>query len=227
MQLIIWEPINPVEKVYLRNLRQKLHAAKKRIEGRIVDCLNRVDEVCKDFPEELQKIGKLRRNLRYLSTGIPTTESLDTNVDPLSDLTDTDRHTLKVAYRKAASLAHPDKGGSEEDFLYVRESYANGDLDALREYIVFRIDPDSNMLDYWNQQVGQAEIRWEVFRSTPKFKIAQLHLMGNRKAARAHAEAYLAKAIQDLEIVCFNQGMLRAVQSRMDDLAQSAGKPRT
>lgn len=226
MQVTIWEPISPLEKVYLRNLRRKLHENKKRIEGYILDCLNRVDEVCKEFPEELDKIAKLRRNLRYLSTGVPTTESLDTFIDPLSDLTDADRHTLKVTYRRAASLAHPDKGGSTEDFLYIREAYANGDIDALREYVVFRIDPNRNMLNYWNQQIDQAATRWEVFRSTPKFKIAQFHMFGQHQMARTRAKTFLDKSAQDLEIVCFNQGMLKAVQNRLDELAKAAGQPK-
>ena len=226
MQLVIWEPFNPLEKAYLRNLRRTLLSSKRRIEDRISNCLKLVDEVCKEFPEDVDKIAKLRRNLRYLSTGIATTESLDTYVDPLSDLSDSERHTLKVAYRKAASLAHPDKGGDTGDFLYVREAYVTNDVGALVEYVNYRINPDRRMIEYWNQQIGLASVRWEVFKSTPKYRIAQCHLAGQRLAAMKHAKAFLDKSIHDLEIVCFNQGMLKAVQNKLDSLAEAAGKPK-
>jgi hypothetical protein len=90
---------------------------------------------------------------------------------------------LKKLYRKASTKAHPDKGGNDEDFDYIKSCYEKEDLLGLLSYaadnnIEFEIeDSDTKLLDTSINSVEreikkmQSSLVWNFFEGSTKMKL--------------------------------------------------------
>jgi hypothetical protein len=154
--------------------------------------LSRVDfaqvvftDLAQQFPDLLKKINSLQSQIRLRTKGVAATESLPAldSVNNEVQLNAAKSFLLKKAYRQAASLAHPDKGGSDDDFNAVKAAYEAGDLDSLNEYVIASHHNLIEQLTHWKNECLKPEAKWRDFVSKDTYKAVQLHQAGNRNAA--------------------------------------------
>jgi len=90
---------------------------------------------------------------------------------------------LKKLYRKASTIAHPDKGGNDEEFDLVKTCYENNDILGLLNYasdndIEFEVEDEDEEL-FQNSITGlekrihtlETSLIWNFFKGNNKMKI--------------------------------------------------------
>ncbi len=157
-----------------------------------------VSKLLNDFSDKTKQLARLRNANRVRQKGITHNETMS-EIQPEEGLTvpisDAERFLLKKAYRMAASLTHPDKGGNKEDFQYVTAAYKANDLGALTEFVL-STGSVTDQITYWQNECQKPDIEWRSFQSTLEHKAAQLYMCGQ------HAKAYhLVERVLDTAIV--------------------------
>lgn len=188
MQLVVYaKPLLYIS--YLRSLQKKLQLKHAKLQRSIESVLDAFNAASADLEDLKLKVTFKAAKARARESGIPTVESLDPE-DLGTDRTAFRSHTLKLAYRQAARLAHPDKGGDDAEFAWVSECYKARDTAALVAF-VYAKKHGVPMIEYWQAQAGAAEARWEGIRNTAEYEVARLWLSGNRERARKMAKELL------------------------------------
>ena len=157
-------------------------------------------------PALLEQVADLKRRIQLLTKGVPATEALE-NSTVLTDNQQGDvAHTflLKKAYRQAALLAHPDKGGSNEDFAAVNAAYKAGDLHSLNEYVIAQNKTLFEQLIYWKTEALKPEAQWHKARSQPEFTIVRLMLSNQKPKAKMMAKEVLQILVASLTMQLTN-----------------------
>ena len=139
-----------------------------------------------EFEKELSRIARMRNDAQANEQGVPRTESLETytNATVLSQLSPAERFLVKKAYRYAARLAHPDNGGSAEEFHAVRQAYLQGDLTSLQEFALARHKSVLERYAHWSTELERPAIALEEFKQGTAYKVARLVLQGKLDMAR-------------------------------------------
>ncbi len=145
-----------------------------------------VEPIQAEFEADLSRIARLKNELQINQKGEARTESLEsyTSKNVLSQLSPADRFLLKKAYRYAARLAHPDGGGSGEDFHAVHQAYLQGDLTSLQEYALSRHKSILEQYVHWSVEKDRPSVDLETFKQNAEFQIARLVLRGKPDQAR-------------------------------------------
>ncbi len=202
--LIVYQPDSPLLIAFCRSLRIKTYLARKEVSRKKDMIHGTASLVMHHHKDLLQKISSIRTRIRMLERGVPATESLDPQEDIHqldNNLSDADKFLLKKAYRKAASLAHPDRGGSVEEFQAVQAAYQAGDLSALNEYFIASgREGILSQIDYWIVQKDAASVDWEKFQTTNEFIIARMYERGDKDKAISIAGDLLREVLLQAQI---------------------------
>lgn len=159
-----------------------------------------LDKYAKEYPDLLEEVARLKLEIRLHTKGTPTTEPMDAAApapvlrsDPNFSEQQYNAHSeaLKRAYRKVATLAHPDRGGTADAFKEVAQAYANRDLAHLTD-IFIRLSKHGNL--YWQQsEDGIYYASTELER--PRAMMEKLKAQGTYAIARHHMTGAPWKAI--------------------------------
>lgn len=175
--LALWvDPSVPILEEYLKQLRsnaiqerRKYSSIKEQVIGRYETYLS------ENFQSELDEIEEIQIQLRNRSRGdyIPDTES-SVCENPINNgpNAEGERFLLKKAYRQAALLHHPDKGGHPDDFHAAAEAFRAGDLGSLQELLLSKSRSRLSQIEYWQNEVSKPQVSWVQFKSTVQYKIA-------------------------------------------------------
>jgi len=186
MQLVVYQP-PPVLVAYKGWLQRQTHRERIHYDERRTQCHEIVFNIMREFSSTLEAITRARMRIRAKQTGAPCTEPMDAlqAADALAPQTsDAELFLLKIAYRQAATLAHPDKGGSTADFQAVVEAYRAKNLGSLHEFVLTRTAPVLKQIAYWLTEVQKPQIDWIEYQSSTEYQIAQLHMQGHSDRAR-------------------------------------------
>lgn len=189
--------------------RERTHL--RSLQTQVFDIVNTYAD---KFPKYTEEVTRLRLEIRLETKGIPVTEAMDPAAarppmlhDPQFNEQQYNAFTelLKKAYRKAAALAHSDRGGNDEIFQEVKEAFKNRDLQALTA-IFITLSAGRNL--YWQQSdegVEYASTEYErpkatrsLLQSSLVFAIARLHITGQAGKAMRAMEMHLCSEIQTL-----------------------------
>lgn len=174
---------------YAKTLKRKALAARKIHQDRI-DSANAILQKCYDkHPELVSKVKKFKVLIQLNTRGDAATESvLDTGLDstPQEEAV-AKAFLLKKAYKQAAAMAHPDKGGSHEDFVAINAAYRAKDIDSITEFLLSKHRSILDQISYWQSEQKKPEVSWTRFRSTPEFGIVRLYTSGNKERAEQMA----------------------------------------
>lgn len=188
--LVVYEELSPVLKSYAKHLQEEVVAKRVRTRLRVANVQEISARLISKQAKLVDELKQVKLRIRNLQRGAALTEALDADDELLdNNLTDADRFLLKKAYRKAATLAHPDKGGDASSFAAVNEAYKAGDLNSLQEYFIFREAPNRSTIEYWLAEDKRVAIQWQKFCNTNEFAIVQLHQQGHQR--RAEQTVYL------------------------------------
>jgi curved DNA-binding protein CbpA len=102
---------------------------------------------------------------------------------------------LKRAYRKAAALTHPDRGGTVEDFQAVQAAYDACDLTSLNEFFLLQEESLQDRIEYWLQQPAAAHVEWIRFQATNEYAVVAMYQRGQRDEAIELAGKFLRLAL--------------------------------
>lgn len=192
MNLILWCGDSPLLISYKDLLRAQTLKKREQVAKRIDTALGICQKVMEPHADLTKRIIDIKSRIRARQKGIPLTETLEpVGVDNL--LSDGEAFLLKKAYRAAASLCHPDKGGNKDDFQAINAAYRSKDIGSLNEYVLSFQGTLNEQIRYWQTEVQKPDIEWGVFRASNENRIAQLYMQGQ------HAEAdTLAKTLLTL-----------------------------
>lgn len=203
----------PLKRAYTNKVQAKAKAARAATSRKIDQIQQIVAKVLEGNKELLDSIVQTKIRIRLLQKGVPATESLEDEVSPFSEKTTTDLFLLKKAYRLAASIAHPDKGGSEDEFYSVKRAYENGDIESLQFYYKLKQEDGFDPLGYYQNEIQKAAIDWITFQTTPEYDLARLHMQGHtdeaKRKGRLFLEAVHRLLSQEERTLIFNQAMKR------------------
>jgi hypothetical protein len=196
--LIAYTKDNPILVAWCNALRRKALRARREV-ARKKDLIHDMSvKITNHHTDLLLKIVTVRNRIRLIRKGEPATEALDPvdNTSQLDDnLSDADRFLLKKAYRKAAALTHPDKGGSVEDFQSVQAAYAAGDLTSLNEFFLLQEESLQDRIEYWLQQPAVVHVEWIRFQATNEYAVVAMYQRGQRDEAIELAGKFLRLAL--------------------------------
>lgn len=196
--LIVYNPDSPILVAWCHRLRAIAIRARREV-IRKKDMIHVVSaRIMEQHQNKLNRIASIRNRIRLIRRGVPLTEAFDsvTNTSQLDDnLSDADRFLLKKAYRKAASIAHPDKGGSLEDFHAVREAFLAGDLASLNEFFLLQHGTLHQRIEYWLSQPAASHVDWVRFRATNEYAVVTLYQRGKKEKAADLAGHLLDAAV--------------------------------
>jgi len=203
-ELAIVPEADPLLVGYLALLRAKTVANRRRIASRIAAVRDVTAKVLQPHQELMGLIARSRTRARLHQKGIASTESMDAlqAASVLGDnLNDAEKFLLKKAYRKAASMCHPDRGGSTAEFQAVVAAYRSGDLTALNEYVKTKESSTLDQINYWKSACERPDIEWVEFQATNEYALARMYQQGRKAEAQALArrllEQHLAAAVQE------------------------------
>lgn len=133
-----------------------------------------------------RELADTRQRIRLLERGTPATEALDAfqQENGLSDLpSDAEVFLLKKAYRKAANLCHPDKGGNALEFQLVTAAYKARDIHSLNAFFLARQKSKAELIDYWLLDIQRTKVAWVAFQATNEFMLAKMYQQGRTEEA--------------------------------------------
>lgn len=202
--LVPYNGLCPVLQNLLRWARKQTIANRQRTAQKI-DAVRRVSsQIVAHHQDTLDAIKRARQRARLTQRGVAATESLDvpdTSEVLANNLNDAEIFVLKKAYRQAAALAHPDRGGSADEFQAVHAAYRAKDHAALTEYLLSKQETSRSQLDYWMIAVNKPDIDWVRFQSTPEYFISRLYTQGKQELAIKTAgellQAELSRSLLD------------------------------
>ncbi len=199
--LILYEELPPLIKDYAHRVMLRVIQHRKHISARIENAQMISSQLVGGNPTLADQIRQARIRIRNLQRGAALTESFDDEDDSVLDnnLTDADRFLLKKAYRKAAALAHPDKGGDTSEFVAINEAYKAGDLNSLNEYFLLRQTPGRATVEYWLTEEIRIDVQWRKFCTTNEFLLAKTHQQGHVDLAKRLAREILEEHLNRLE----------------------------
>lgn len=161
--------------------------ANRAVVARRIDAVRSVSAILFTHHAELvEAIKRSKQRARLSQKGAAATEALDvpdTKEFLANNLNDAEIFVLKKAYRQAAALAHPDRGGSVEEFQAVLAAYKARDQSALTEYLLSKQQPARHQLDYWMVSLHKPNIDWVRFQSTPEYSLSRLYTQGKQELA--------------------------------------------
>lgn len=177
---------------YLFNITYQQAVKEKAKLARLV---RQLDDIAAEYFEAnadvADAIVDTKREIRQITAGSPVTEAQEppsSTVSLLDDavpqqLDDAQMQLLKQAYRKLATITHPDKaGGSVEAFQAAKAAYEAQDLNELIHLYVTHFK-FRNL--YWRQSfVGMDFVFTEVNR--PRTQLAMMQRSALMKAASYH-----------------------------------------
>lgn len=205
---------------WLRHLvslrRKQAIQTRKTLNARIEFCgdlaTGFIDTTC---PEEKRKLKELRARLRSLVQGIPLTEALDDDLgaETATVLSDAEQVLLRTAYRAAALLCHPDRGGNAEDFVALNAAYKARDLRAVQEFVIHLEKPLEEQFAYWRDECERPEIGWIQFQQSAMYQIArELQAGGDTATLAISVKRWMQQRIMIAEAELFNTMAAQAAQ---------------
>jgi len=196
--LVVYTAENCLIKEFARSLKAKVLVERKRVKAWVDDVNTTFTFMCDAYPELLEQISAQRALIRLRTKGTPATEDLPSvnSVNSQSALEAANFFLLKKAYRQAANLSHPDKGGSDEDFQNVKAAYKAGDLGSLNEYVIARNHNLIAQTKHWQIELEKPNAQWQKIVSEEPYRAVALFKAGNKKAAMV-----LTKKILELTLV--------------------------
>ena len=169
--------------------------------------VSRVEEVFSGILDEFQDLSKMLVHLRSLqepvtttleSENVPDTEGSHEIGGDNSQETVTLRFLCKKAYRAAAALTHPDKGGTSEEFALVNAAYKDLDLASLTNFLIQKSSEITIPTSHWLTEIQKSHAAWLEYTSTIKYKIVSLRLTGNVGLSSYVCRQLLEQTIQQL-----------------------------
>ena len=147
-------------------------------------------------------VRKLKSEIQLQTKGVPSTEAISNDVMSMNPVRQdsANRFLLKKAYRMAAAVAHPDKGGSHDDFLSIHKAYRAGDMSSLNEYVLSRRLGLLERIKYWDDERRKPRIKHQLFQATDAFRIVQYIALGQHEQAVALGELLLKHMILSLQL---------------------------
>ena len=154
----------------------------------------------KGFPIAERQIADLKRLIALRTKGAPMTEELDVSSSVNTNQQEAVAHAflLQKAYRAAAKLAHPDKGGNDADFAAVNAAYKARDLDSLNEFFLSKNRTLVESIQHWRNEVQKPRVQWQEFQSAPTFKVVRFHKSGKTDDAKQYMDKLLQLHIVQL-----------------------------
>lgn len=195
--LILFDPTPPILVLYAKTVKKRVIAERLQYQSRM-DQFSSILEKCYDnFPELTFKVRRKKAEIQLQTRGAAATESvLDINLKATDHETDVaQRFLVKKAYRVAASMAHPDKGGNKDDFAAVLAAYKAGDLESLNEFVLSKQKGVIDQITHWHFELRKPAIQWQHLTSTPEYKIVQAHLSGRHAVASDLAREVLTQLL--------------------------------
>lgn len=184
--LVVYNQDSPILVAWCEHLRERAIRIRKEVarkKAHVRDISAVIMEPHKDLS---QKIVTVRNRIRLLRKGVPLTEAFDP-IDPANqlddNLSDADRFILKKAYRKAAWLTHPDRGGNPAEFTAINEAFKAGDLNSINEFFLTHEGTLDRKIAYWLEQPNVANVDWVRFQATNEFLIVAIHQRGEKDRA--------------------------------------------
>ena len=200
-ELIVRPTHSPLLEAYCHTLTKEALATRKRyvsLTAQTEDLVNRL--IADPENEHLNKeVKRLRLNIRNLQTGIASTD-MQEPPKAIESLTDSEKVLLRSAYRKCAQIAHPDKGGSKDEFDSVFKSYEHGDLNALIEFHLLKTNDKSvfDRIEYWKTALDAPKVAWEKHKQSAVFTLYQMVQQGRSKTAMSEIQNMLQSIIRHL-----------------------------
>lgn len=190
--ITLFEP-NPLIYQYCKNLQRS--ALKERQTKQILfdSLMDTLDRCYNKHPELCDKIRKLQVRVQTLTKGVPATEAvMDTNIHSADRELDVAQELLlKKAYKQAASIAHPDKGGSNDDFASINAAYRAKDLGSLTEFVISKNKTLVEQVEYWKSEILKPDMKLKEFQAQPEFKIIRSYVSGRQEEAYSLAKVVL------------------------------------
>lgn len=180
MSKLVVSSIDPLIAHLGLRAKDKAFTARKRLSAKIANVhlvLNSLIKESGELQRLHREITEIQTRIRLLQRGVPATEAFD-DPDPCDNLTDAERFVLKKAYRKAASLCHPDRGGSNDEFQAVHAAYLAGDLYSLNNFVLSKQEPDLSWIQHWIDDAARCDVAWVEFQASAEFYLARLHEQG-------------------------------------------------
>lgn len=200
--------VNPPHETVLRSYSAHLQKRARAMRSKYAKLRDQSESVfyslTMEFPHLVERIKQVQEELALRAQGTrDTVGSLDRSSDRKFDSNNpekvSDRYLLKNAYRMASAIAHPDKGGSAEDFAAVHAAYQAGDLASLQEFVITRNSKVLiDQIRYWETEVLKPEAQWEQYRASPPHLIATAKLSGNTYVARFYTVQFLNLTLKSL-----------------------------
>lgn len=179
MPLVIFDPHPQLFlRLWVRGLRNTAVAARTTVNNREVQCLTKANDFISSrerLSAATTKLNRAQRRLRNRVKGVPLTEDYDAPsplVSSTPEISDAEAFILKKAYRLAASIAHPDKGGSVEAFQGLRQAFLARDLRAVQEFYLVHQKSLLEQIAYWKDELLRPAIQWQKFQQTPAYQIS-------------------------------------------------------
>lgn len=201
--LVLYSDLPPTLIAYQRCLAAQAAAARERHLEFVAYCEGLADRVFDDLPDQVRRIKELKNTINNLVRGSPQTEPLGptriTDLNP--ELTSAQTQALKKAWRYAASVLHPDRGGDVEQFLYARRLYMSADLHELTDFVMaVTARPSIEVLMYYTNAVNKAAILTEAYKSKSiDYAVATAYTSQSKDAAKSMGEFILKAHILTLE----------------------------
>lgn len=192
---------NPLLVAYHNALRAKA-TAEREYHQRLIDHSESIVEgYSKQHPKLDEQIAELKRLISLRTSGAPMTETLDVE-DSVNNESyqEAVAHAflLKKAYRAAAALSHPDKGGNDADFAAVNAAYKARDLDSLNEFFLSKNRTLLESIEHWLNEVQKPRVQWLEFQASPAFKVVRFHKSGKTDQAHKNMEQLLQLHVAQL-----------------------------
>lgn len=179
------------------------------------ESLGRITEhYLSQYPDMVLELERWKSRVRSVEKGAPRLE-VDASVLELSkslmrsELTSAEHMLLKRAYRRAASVFHPDKGGSVELMLELTKFYELGDAAGIMHmYSLYTKDWQymvNDGLQYLKDVQGYPQAKLQLLRQSRLYtKLALPHMFGRRDEAHANAKLLLEAMIREESKLFFN-----------------------
>lgn len=200
MQIICYNSNNPILEWYEKGLKIRALNVRKRHQQQFDHADFVLDRLCEDFPKLVGRIRDLQGQVSTLTKGVPQTETVDLKEHTEESYQEAVAHAflLKKAYRAAVAIAHPDKGGSSDDFNLVAAAYKAGDLHSLNEYVISANYNLIERISHCLNDIQRSQIAWTAFQSTEYFRAVKFYMAGDHKRASAQARLLLEVKILSL-----------------------------
>lgn len=201
--LIVYDPVSPLLRAYCHASRLRAWTERAAHADRMEQMTDLVWSYSSQFVDLNERIAEMRLRIASLSKGIPQTELVDDDHTVDWTLSEEERRAqqqiLKKAWKYVAQHAHPDKGGSREEFQFLKEAYESGDIRPLTEYILQLDAPLMEQIAYWRSEYERPAIEWIRFRTMNQFQIVQAHMRQDLIRAELLAKQMLQDRLSALE----------------------------